>query len=104
MRCKDTDWASAGLVQDLKARGMSDDTLVVWSSEFGRRRFVRSDITNATAHGRNHHQRAFIIWLTGSGVKRFYHRGASAAPSYHASENPVHFRDLQASHSCNSPT
>ncbi len=95
-QCRDTDQASAGLVKDLKARGMLDDTLVIWGGEFGRTPFVQGDITNPKAHGRDHHPRAFTVWLAGGGVKRGCIYGASDEFAYHAAENPVHIRDLQA--------
>ena len=65
IQCKDTDQPSAALVKDLKARGMLDDTLVIWAGEFGRTPFVQGDINNPTAHGRDHHPRAFTIWMAG---------------------------------------
>ena len=96
IQCRDTDQASAALVRDLKARGMLDDTLVIWGGEFGRTPFVQGDITNPKAHGRDHHPRAFTVWLAGGGVKRGHIHGASDDFAFHATENPVHVHDLQA--------
>ena len=96
VQCKDTDQPSAGLVKDLKARGLLDDTLVIWGGEFARTPFVQGDIGNPKAHGRDHHPRAFTMWLAGGGVKRGCIYGASDEFAYHAVENSVHVRDLQA--------
>ena len=96
VQCKDTDQPSAGLVKDLKARGLLDDTLVIWGGEFGRTPFVQGDIANPKAHGRDHHPRAFTMWLAGGGVRRGCIYGASDEFAYHVVENPVHVRDLQA--------
>jgi len=75
---------------------MLDDTLVVWGGEFGRTPFVQGDIKNIKAHGRDHHPRAFTMWLAGGGVKHGCIYGSSVDFGYHTSENPVHVRDLQA--------
>jgi hypothetical protein len=96
IQCRDTDQPSAALVKDLKSRGLLDDTLVIWGGEFGRTPFVQGDISNARAHGRDHHPRAFTMWLAGGGAKRGCIYGASDDFAYHAVENPVHVRDLQA--------
>ncbi len=96
IQCHDTDQPSAALVRDLKARGMLEDTLVIWGGEFGRTPFVQGDIKNPKAHGRDHHPRAFTIWLAGGGVKPGFVYGSSDEFAYHAAENPVHVRDLQA--------
>jgi uncharacterized protein (DUF1501 family) len=96
IQCKDTDQASAALVKDLKNRGLLDDTLVIWGGEFGRTPFVQGDINNPKAHGRDHHPRAFTMWLAGGGVKKGCIYGSSDDFAYHAAENPVHVHDLQA--------
>jgi hypothetical protein len=96
IQCKDTDQPSAALVKDLKRRGLLDDTLVIWGGEFGRTPFVQGDINNPKAHGRDHHPRAFTLWLAGGGVKRGCIYGSSDDFAYHAAENPVHVHDLQA--------
>ena len=96
IQCRDVDQASAALVTDLKARGLLDDTLVIWGGEFGRTPFVQGDITNAKAHGRDHHPRTWTMWLAGGGVKRGHIHGASDDFAFHAVENPVHVHDLQA--------
>jgi hypothetical protein len=67
-QCKDVDQASAGLIQDLKQRGMLDDTLVVWGGEFGRTAYCQGNLTRAN-YGRDHHPRCFTVWMAGGGVK-----------------------------------
>ncbi len=96
IQCHDTDQPSAALVQDLKARGLLDDTLVIWGGEFGRTPFVQGDINNPRAHGRDHHPRAFTMWLAGGGTKAGTIHGASDDFGYHATQDPVHVHDLQA--------
>ena len=95
-QCKDTDQPSAALVKDLKARGMLEDTLVIWGGEFGRTPFVQGDINNPKAHGRDHHPRAFTIWMAGGGIKPGTIHGSSDEFGFHVAEDPVHIRDLQA--------
>jgi hypothetical protein len=96
------DQPTAALVKDLKARGMLEDTLVIWGGEFGRTPFVQGDINNPRAHGRDHHPRAFTIWMAGGGIKPGTIYGSSDDFGVHVAENPVHIRDLQATllHQC----
>lgn len=82
----------AGLLQDLKERGMLDDVLVVWTSEFGRTPFNNT----ADAPGREHHNWAFTSWLAGAGVKRGYVHGATDEHGMRAVEKPVHVHDFHA--------
>ena len=96
IQCKDTDQPSAALVKDLKERGLLEDTLVIWAGEFGRTPFVQGDITNKAAHGRDHHPRAFTVWMAGGGVKPGCVYGTSDDFAFHVAEDPVHIRDLQA--------
>ncbi len=96
IQARDTDQGSAALVKDLKARGLLEDTLVIWAGEFGRTPFVQGDIRNPKAHGRDHHPRAYTIWMAGGGVQKGLIYGSSDEFAYHAAENPVHVRDLQA--------
>ena len=95
-QCRDTDQPSAGLVTDLKNRGLLDDTLVIWGGEFGRTPYVQGDITNESAHGRDHHPRAFTVWMAGGGTRPGTIYGSSDEFAFHAAEDPVHVRDLQA--------
>ena len=82
----------AGLLQDLKRRGMMDDVLVVWTTEFGRTPFNNT----ADAPGREHHNWAFTSWLAGAGVKRGYVHGATDEHGLRAVEKPVHVHDFHA--------
>ncbi len=79
----------AGLLRDLKSRGMLDDTLVVWGGEFGRTPFMERD-------GRDHNPYGFTMWMAGGGVKRGFAYGATDDYGYHAVENRVHIHDLHA--------
>src|SRR5205085_6005555 len=68
-QCRDTDQPSAALVQDLKARGLLDETLVIWGGEFGRTPFIQGNFNDRPKWGRDHHPYAFTIWLAGGGIK-----------------------------------
>jgi hypothetical protein len=94
-RCKDVDQAGAALVQDLKQRGMLDETLVVWGGEFGRTVYCQGRLT-ATDYGRDHHGRCFTMWLAGGGVKPGITLGSSDDYGYNITQDPVHMHDLQA--------
>ena len=95
-QCKDTDQPSAALVQDLKMRGMLDDTLVIWGGEFGRTPFIQGDINNRPRWGRDHHPYAITVWLAGGGVKPGITFGTSDDLGFNAIDHPVHVHDLQA--------
>ena len=94
-RCKEVDQASAALVQDLKERGMLDDTLVIWGGEFGRTVYCQGRLT-ATDYGRDHHPRCFTMWLAGGGVKPGLTMGETDDYCYNITKDPVHVHDLQA--------
>jgi hypothetical protein len=94
-RCKDVDQASAALIQDLKQRGMLDDTLVVWGGEFGRTVYCQGRLT-ATDYGRDHHGRCFTMWVAGGGIKPGITLGATDDYGYNITQDPVHAHDLQA--------
>jgi hypothetical protein len=94
-RCKDVDQAGAALIQDLKQRGMLDDTLVVWGGEFGRTVYCQGRLT-ATDYGRDHHGRCFTMWMAGGGVKPGITFGATDDYGYNITQDPVHAHDLQA--------
>ena len=82
----------AGLLQDLKARGMLEDTLLVWSTEFG-----RTPVTQGVnGKGRDHHQLAFTCWMAGAGLKPGISYGASDEIGYDVGENPVTTYDFHA--------
>ncbi len=94
-QAKATDQASAALVTDLKNRGLLDDTLVVWGGEFGRTVYCQGTMTD-NDYGRDHHPRAFSIWMAGGGVKPGVTYGSTDEFSYNVTEDPVHVHDLQA--------
>src|SRR5258708_32295732 len=92
-QCKDTDQASAALVKDLKARGMLDDTLVIWVGDFGRTGYSAGEIEKDN-YGRDHHARCYSIWMAGGGVKPGISFGQTDDYCYNVAENPVHIHDL----------
>jgi arylsulfatase A-like enzyme len=94
-QCVDTDRASAGLIADLKQRGMLDDTLVVWGGEFGRTVYCQGKLTKED-YGRDHHPRCFSIWMAGGGIKPGMSYGTTDDYCYNIAENPVHVHDLHA--------
>jgi hypothetical protein len=94
-RCNETDQASAALVQDLKQRGMLDDTLVVWGGEFGRTVYCQGRLTKDD-YGRDHHPRCFTMWMAGGGAKGGTVYGETDDFSYNIVKDPVHIRDFHA--------
>lgn len=94
-QAKDVDRASAALVQDLKQRGLLDETLVIWGGEFGRTNYCQGPLT-ANAYGRDHHPRAYTIWMAGGGVKPGIVYGETDEFGYNIVENPVHVHDFHA--------
>ena len=80
----------AGLLQDLDRRGLLDETLVVWGAEFGRTPWAQN------IHGRNHHTKAFTVWMAGGGVRGGLTYGVTDDFGYAPTENPVHMHDLHA--------
>jgi len=95
LQCQDVDQPSRALVQDLKMRGMLDDTLVVWGGEFGRTIYCQGRLSKEN-YGRDHHPRCFSVWLAGAGIKGGTVHGQTDDFSYNIVENPVHIRDLNA--------
>jgi hypothetical protein len=89
--CGATDLPVAGLLRDLKARGLLDDTLVIWGGEFGRTPTAEGD-----NNGRNHHPYGFTLWMAGGGVKGGMVHGATDEFGWNAVENKVHVHDLHA--------
>jgi hypothetical protein len=94
--CGKTDQASAALVQDLKQRGLLDDTLVIWGGEFGRTPMVETNVALGRSLGRDHHPQAFTMWLAGGGIKKGISFGATDDLGFHVVEDPVHIHDMQA--------
>jgi uncharacterized protein (DUF1501 family) len=94
-RCAETDRASAALLSDLKQRGLLDDTLIVWGGEFGRT--PMNEARNGSKFlGRDHHPKAFTIWMAGGGIKGGVTLGATDELGYNVVQDPVHVHDLQA--------
>ncbi len=94
--CAETDQASAALVQDLRRRGLLDDTLVIWGGEFGRTPMVESSAALGRSLGRDHHPQAYTMWLAGGGIKPGISYGATDDLGFHVAKDPVHIHDLQA--------
>ena len=95
IQCKDTDKATAGLIQDLKQRGLLEDTLVIWGGEFGRTNYSQGLLT-PESFGRDHHPRCFTVFMAGAGVKKGITLGATDEFGYNINERPVHIHDFQA--------
>ena len=94
-QCKEIDQACYALVQDLKQRGMLDDTLVIVAGEFGRTIYSQGKLT-PTDYGRDHHPRCFSLWMAGGGIKGGVVHGETDEFSYNITQDPVHVRDFQA--------
>ncbi|MDB5350665.1 MAG: hypothetical protein JWN86_1912 [Planctomycetota bacterium] len=95
-RCAAMDRAVAALIQDLKCRGLLDETLVIWMGEFGRTPF-REGRTAAGPHiGRDHHPFSNTLFMAGGGLKPGITHGATDELGFHVTENPVHVHDIQA--------
>jgi len=94
-QCNDTDQATAGLLTDLKQRGLLDDTLIVWGGEFGRTIYSQGALTE-TNYGRDHHPRCFTVLMAGAGVKKGYVHGQTDDFCYNIVKDPVHVHDLNA--------
>ena len=88
--CASVDQPIAALLRDLKARGLLDETLVIWGGEFGRTPTAEGD------NGREHHPFGFTMWLAGGGVRRGFTYGSTDEFGWHATENRVHVHDLHA--------
>ncbi len=94
-QCGIIDQPCAALLNDLKQRGMLDDTLVIWGGEFGRTIYCQGGLTKAN-YGRDHHPRCYTKWMAGGGVKPGIVYGETDDFSYNVVENPVHIHDLNA--------
>ena len=96
-KCKQVDRPIAALLTDLKRRGMLDETLVIWSSEFGRTPMAQADdgLGNRTRAGRDHHRQAFAVWMAGGGAKPGVF-GRTDELGYAAVEDPLHVHDFNA--------
>jgi hypothetical protein len=95
MQCKDIDQATYGLIHDLKARGMFEDTLIIWGGEFGRTIYSQGGLSKEN-YGRDHHPRCFTMWMAGGGSKGGTIYGETDEFSYNIVKDPVHVRDFHA--------
>ena len=95
MQCRDVDQPTAALIQDLKMKGLLEDTLVVWGGEFGRTAYCQGKLS-PTNYGRDHHPRCFTMFMAGGGVRAGLSYGKTDDFSYNVVENPVHIHDLNA--------
>jgi uncharacterized protein (DUF1501 family) len=94
-QCRDVDQPTAALLKDMQQRGLLEDTLVMFLTEFGRTVFSQGHLGDANM-GRDHHGRCFTVWLAGAGVKPGIEFGRTDDFCYNIAENPVHLRDLHA--------
>jgi hypothetical protein len=94
-RCAETDQPAVALVKDLKARGLLDETLVIWGGEFGRTPMMQGAM-RPDQIGRDHHPHGYTIWMAGGGIKPGIVHGATDEFGFHAVENRVHVHDLHA--------
>ena len=90
---KETDQGTAGLIMDLKQRGLLEDTLVIWGGEFGRTVYSQGGIDN---YGRDHHPRCFTVFFAGGGFKPGFSYGKTDDFCYNIVEDPVHVHDFHA--------
>lgn len=95
LQCGDTDQPTAGLITDLKQRGLLDDTLIIWGGEFGRTSYCQGGLTRDN-YGRDHHGRCFSIFLAGGGVRGGLAFGETDDYCYNITSSPVHVHDLHA--------
>jgi hypothetical protein len=94
LQCGDIDQPQAALVQDLKQRGLLEDTLIISAGEFGRTVYGQGGLQDN--YGRDHHGRCFSLWLAGGGIKPGLTYGATDDFSYNITEKPIHIHDLNA--------
>ena len=95
-KCATMDKPIAALIRDLKRLGMLEDTLIVWSGEFGRTPFREGRTAGGNVLGRDHFPDCFCTWMAGAGVKGGYSHGETHELGFGVAENPVHVHDLQA--------
>ncbi|MEO6785606.1 MAG: DUF1501 domain-containing protein [Chthoniobacteraceae bacterium] len=94
-QCRDVDQPTFALIQDLKERGMFDDTLIIWGGEFGRTIYSQGGLTHEN-YGRDHHPRCFTMWMAGGGAKGGAIYGETDDFSYNVVRDPVHVHDFHA--------
>jgi len=93
--CRETDRAAAALIKDLKDRGLLDSTLVVWGGEFGRTP-MNEERKGSRFLGRDHHPRAFTMWMAGGGIKPGVTIGRTDELGYNVVEDPIEVHDMHA--------
>ena len=93
--CRDIDQPCHGLIQDLKQKGLLEDTLVIWGGEFGRTTYCQGALSRES-YGRDHHPRCFSMWMAGAGVKAGQVYGRTDDFSYNIVEDPLSVHDLNA--------
>ena len=94
-QCRDIDQACYGLIQDLKQRGLFDETLIIWGGEFGRTIYSQGGLSKEN-YGRDHHPRCFTMWMAGGGSKGGKIYGETDDFGFQAVHNRVHIHDLHA--------
>ncbi len=94
-QCRDVDQPCHALIQDLKQRGLFDETLVIWGGEFGRTIYSQGGLSK-TNYGRDHHPRCFTMWMAGGGTRGGTVYGETDDFSYNIVRDPVHIRDFHA--------
>ncbi len=96
-RCREIDRPMTALIEDLKQRGLLEETLVVWGAEFGRTPMQENRVgVDAPFEGRDHHTDAFTVWMAGGGIKGGMTHGETDIIGYHGVKDRVHVHDLQA--------
>ncbi|MEM8897181.1 MAG: DUF1501 domain-containing protein [Bacteroidota bacterium] len=95
LQAEDVDRPTAALIRDLKQRGLLDETLVIWGGEFGRTNYCQGRLSGMN-YGRDHHPRAYSIFMAGGGVKPGISYGETDEFGYNIAENPVHVNDFHA--------
>ena len=95
LQCRDTDQPTKALIEDLKERGLFDDTLIVWGGEFGRTVYSQGALS-VDNYGRDHHPRCFTTLITGAGVRGGHVVGQTDEYGYNITQDPVHVHDLNA--------
>ena len=94
-QCRDVDLPCAGLIQDLRSRGLLDSTLIIWGGEFGRTVYSQGGLSHQN-YGRDHHPRCFTMWMAGGGVKAGLIYGETDDFSYNIVKDPIKIRDFHA--------
>jgi uncharacterized protein (DUF1501 family) len=94
-QCRDVDQPCYGLIQDLKQRGLFDDTLIIWGGEFGRTIYSQGGLSKEN-YGRDHHPRCFTMWMAGGGTNGGKIYGETDDFSYNIVKDPCHIHDFHA--------